>query len=146
MKEQNNGLLIGIVVLCMTVLFVLNFTGFFHSAASQRYIAPVEVRGVAVEHDDKLYTLNFDQQNSVITLFNQSVRVGSEGIAEGDLPDLGYEKIHIYRFGKSNIVITPLALVNRQLLFRAPEWNPDGLLRETGPGELNSLLSQTYDH
>lgn len=100
---------------------------------------------MAIEHDGQLFTLNFDQQNQVTDIFNRSIKVGYESYFETKEVSFDYDKLIIYRIDQPDIEMAPVTFINQQLLFRLPEWNPDGLIRETGPGELHTLLSQTYD-
>ena len=145
MNSRTNTFLLTVVIVCIGIIFVLNFFGLYWDTGPKRFLTPTDVRGMAVEHNGKLFTLNFDQQNHVVAVLNQAVKVGSEKYFEAEDVDFGYERLLIYRFEEPDLEMTPLAFINQQLLFRLPEWNPNGLIRETGPGELDYLLSQTYD-
>lgn len=123
-----------------------------------RYISPNDVRGIAVEHHQKLYTLNFAQQNELVEILNRSIPVGQELVESrkadiSDAPEI--EKIIIYRFNAPDIEIKPVAYVSKttsvtnninkaSLVYSVPEWNPNGLLEESTSDELHKLLSSTY--
>ncbi|MBA3238650.1 MAG: hypothetical protein H0T62_09945 [Parachlamydiaceae bacterium] len=54
-----------------------------------------DVRGMAVESDGILYTLNFEQQNQVITALNKG-----EGFPEMQMGAPTVDKLIIYRFSQ----------------------------------------------
>lgn len=125
----------------------------------ERYISPNDVRGMAVEHNNTLFTLNFEQQNALVDIFNRSIPVGEEIVetrkVKGQSPEI--QKIIIYRFNAPDIEITPVAYIAKSssafgreshanIAFSAPQWNPQGLLEETSADNLHQLLSSTYDH
>lgn len=102
------------------------------------------VKGMAVEHKDVLYTLSFKQQNDVISIINGAIPVLGVKPDKREKPEV--TKIIVYQFNQEpDIVITPIAYVNQNLVFSAPKWNPDGYLMEVSQGDLHKLLSLTYD-
>ncbi|MFI5343323.1 MAG: hypothetical protein ACHQUC_03785, partial [Chlamydiales bacterium] len=107
------------------------------------YLKYNQMQGVAVQHNTLLYTLNFQQQTDLVTLLNRSVRVLGVKPDKHEKPKV--EKIIIYQFGKSNVIITPIAYLNGNLVYSAPAWNADNYLMEISDGELQKLLDQTYD-
>lgn len=125
-----------------------------------KYISPNDVRGIAVMHDDKLYTLNFEQQKQLIDIFNRSIPVGKELVEtrKVDVPDAPkIQKIIVYRFNASDLEMIPVAYVSKSsslldktgttkisLVYSVPEWNQNGLMEESTSDELNKLLSTTY--
>ncbi|NGX42852.1 MAG: hypothetical protein K940chlam7_01140 [Chlamydiae bacterium] len=145
MSNRTISYLLLVVIVSMGALFALNFINIWRGTAQAKYLAPNEVKGMDIEHDDKLYTLNFSQQNQVLAILNQTIKVGYERYFEGEEADFEYTALVIYLFDGSSIKITPVGFINRQLLLRVPEWNPQGLIREIGPGDLHYLLSETYD-
>lgn len=147
------------VLLGFAVILFMNAASFLGVVPS-RYISPNDVRGIAVEHNHKLYTLNFVQQNEMIDIFNRAFPVGKEIVDTRkttiqDPPEV--QKIIIYRFNAPDIVITPVAFVFKttsinqkagskdvNMVFSVPEWNPNGLLEESTSDQLHKLLSSTY--
>ncbi|MEI8125413.1 MAG: hypothetical protein WCG42_06640 [Parachlamydiaceae bacterium] len=126
-----------------------------------RYISPNDVRGMAVEHNQMLYTLNFEQQNELVDIFNHAIPVGKEvaaarSVTPKQTPDI--QKIVIYRFSGPDIVITPVSYVIKSqsvthsaeleqanLVFSVPEWNANGLLEEATSDKIQKILFTTYD-
>lgn len=127
-----------------------------------RYISPSEVRGMAVVHDNLLYTLNFEHQNTLVDIFNRAIPITHEAAKTRmkplqEVPDV--QKIIIYRFSASDIEITPAGYVSKihskggshsierlNIIFSAPAWNSGGLLEEATQDQMQDLLSTTYDH
>lgn len=132
----------------------------FLGVVPSRYLSPNDVRGIAVQHNNKLYTLNFAQQNELVDVLNRSIPVGHELIEKRKVhlqnpPEV--QKIIIYRFNAPDIVITPVAYVSKttsvmaapdtthgQMVFSIPEWNQNGLLEESTSDQLLKLLPNTY--
>lgn len=130
----------------MAILFAINLQGILGGKApSQPYLQYNDVRGIAVKHDGKLYTLNFDQQKQLIEMLNQSDKV--ERLGEGSREAVNFEEIIIYRFeSKPDWVVTPITYINNNLFYSMPEWNSKGYLMDVSEGKLKKLISQTYDH
>lgn len=143
-----------------TIILAMNFAALLGIVPS-RYISANDVRGMAVEHNGKLYTLNFDQQNELVDIFNRAIPVDKE-VAEArklttsKMPEVS--KIIIYRFNDPDIEITPIGFVNKtssaiktatpdypNIVFSAPQWNPKGLLEEATSDEMQKVLLTTYD-
>lgn len=153
-------ILMTIAVLCsFAVILLMNVAALFGYIPS-KYISQNDVRGIAIEHNHLLYTLNFDQQKALVDIFNRAVPVTKDSIEARkttlpNAPDI--QKIVIYRFDAPDIEITPVAYVNKttsvqssnhthaSLVFSAPLWNAKGYLEEAASDEFHQLLSNTYD-
>ena len=144
MSNKTLTYLLGAVLSGMMVIFFSNVATFFYEPTSEKYLDYNFVRGMAVEHKGKKYTLNFEQQNQVTQQLNQAIHVRRQNFEQNSVTP-NFERIIIYLFDEPDLVISPIGFVNNQLIFEAADWNPDGYLRETGPGVLKSLLSTTYD-
>lgn len=142
------------------VILLMNVAALF-GIVPARYISPNDVRGIAVEHHNQLFTLNFKQQNALIKAFNHLIPITYEELKtrEPIQPDsLEIKKIIIYRFNAPDIEITPVAFINKSnsvtstdpydtlsLVFSIPSWNSKGLLEESVNDSLYKTLSATYD-
>ena len=142
------------------VLILMNITALLGIIPS-RYISPNDVRGISVEHNRMSYTLNFEQQKALISIFNQSIPIGKELItSNGVKPEKTPEVQNpiIYRFNASDIEILPIAYVSEarsvihssekkepSYVYSVKEWNLGGLLEESNPGEMQKLLFTTYE-
>ena len=136
--------LTGLVVVCMVILLLLNSIPLFWSPDTEKYLKYNDVRGMAVEYKNKIYTLNFDQQKELIGYLNQSIPVGLLKNNNGS-PKTEISKIVIYRFGLPDLTLIPIEYSNHRLIFSAPEWNPDGWMKDVSSGALENLLSKTHD-
>lgn len=146
------------VLAAVAVLMMMNAASFFGVAPS-RYISPNDVRGMAVEHDNNLYTLNFEQQKEFLEILNRSIPVGKELVDKRKVqiehaPEV--QKIIIYRFNASDLEMIPTAFVSKStsvmpnaaekisLVYSVPEWDKNGLFEESTTDDLIKLLSSTY--
>ena len=141
---MSNNTLIYLLIFAVTVMLALvglNTIGYWDSPLSQTYLDKNDVRGIEIEYNKKLWTLNFEQQNKVIDILNSSIATNEYFSPEKS----NFDKLIIYHFNKPDIVVTPLRQVNNQLVFSVPEWNQKGNLKESQAGSLQAVLSQTYD-
>lgn len=144
MSNRTLFLMTGLVIFCIIVLLVLNAAPFLMTNKVETYIKFNDVRGMAVEHKDKLYTLNFKQQTEVIEAFNKSIPIKSSELADKN-PKLEIAKIIIYRFDGPDLTIVPIEYSKNNLIFSCKDWNPDGFLKDVTNGNLKNILAQTYD-
>lgn len=126
------------------VLFSINMTSILTGQPlNQIYLQYNNVRGMAVLHNKLLYTLNFQQQNKVIDIINQAVTIDT---IKGDRKPPNVEKLMIYQFENApDIELVAVGYVEKNLIFSAPKWVPNGYLMEVSEGNLQKLLSESYD-
>lgn len=163
MAKSNTGtnltyLMIFAVLAGIAVIMLMNAANFLGVVPS-RYISPNDVRGIAVEHNNKLYTLNFEQQKEFLEIINRSIPVGQELVEKRKInlehpPEV--QKIIIYRFNAPDLEMIPTAYVAKttsvmqdapekiSVIYSVPEWNKNGLLEESTSDDLIRLLSSTY--
>ena len=138
------GYLTFAVLVGMAIILMLNFSRLFTQQKNERYLSYNGVRGVAVEHQRKLWTLNFDQQNKVIEHLNLSLPIG-KGTHHLEKRAFAFDRIVIYRFKGPDLYITPIAFDGPNLILEAKEWNPSGYLLDVSGGSFDALLQSTYD-
>jgi len=136
--------LTGLVVLCMIALLLLNSVPLIWSPPKEKYIKYNDVRGMAIEHQQKLYTLNFQQQNEVIGYVNKSLTVPQTSVKNVN-SKLDFTKIIIYRFNAPDMILIPIEYNDNNLIFSNSELNPSGLMRDTSRGGLKNVLANAYD-
>ena len=132
------------VILGMVVLLVVNMVQILSNPKKGKYLPFNEVKGMAINHKGLLYTLNFDQQNSVIDYLNLSLPVGEAALKYNAGP-LDFTQLVVYRFNKPDLVITPVQYDGNNLIFSCKEWNPQGYLKDISYGSLKDLIATTYD-
>lgn len=145
MSNRTLIVLTALVIVGMLLLLGLNLTNILTGhPPNQTYLQYNNVRGMAASHNQMLYTLNFQQQNKIIDILNSAVPIVD--IEPGDRQPPNIEKLIVYQFeGKPDIILKPIAYIDQDLIFSAPEWNPNGYMMELSEGDLHKLLSQTYD-
>lgn len=144
MSNRTLFYLTALVLISMAALLTFNLSTILKGESfTPDYIRRNHVRGMAVEHHQLLYTLNFQQQNDVLDILNRAIPITD---IKGNREEPLIEKIVIYLFDdQPDLILTPVAYVNDDLVFSNPDWNPDGYLMEVSAGRLHQLLSQTYD-
>lgn len=145
MSNKTLSILLVLSISLMGVLFLLNLSNGFGAPHSEKFFSLNGVQGVSIDHKGKEYTFNFQQQNTLLRLLNQSVSIPKEEAQTVNKVSLPYGSLTIFRFGKPPIKITPVGFINQQMILDAPELNPSGWIREIGPGDLDPLMRQTYD-
>ncbi len=144
MSQRTLFYLIVLVLAGMATILFINVNSLFSAAHQERYVAYNDVKGMDIQRGQLLYTLNFDQQNQIITEINRSIPVG----APGAKPDqaLNFSKLIIYRFKGSNLVLIPIRYENDELIYRIPQLKAEGFFKDISQGGLKRLIAETYDH
>lgn len=125
----------------MAIILMFNLSSLFVEPKNERFLAYNGVRGIAVEHGKKLWTLNFEQQNSVIEMINRCLAVGKR---EGEALNLPVDRIVVYQFNAPDLFITPVGFEGDNLILESKELHPGSLL-DISNGNLNTLLQSSYD-
>ncbi len=134
----------GIVVVAIFILLAINAAQFLTPTKEGR-LSLNEIRGMAIEHNRTLYTLNLAQQMEVAAILNEAIPTTFKHSSGEDSPK-NIQTLYIYRFDHSpTLEIIPLGYVNNQLVFTVPAWNPEGEWIETSNGKLKEILSHSYD-
>lgn len=132
------------VILAFAILLLLNFATFLNRAPQEQFLSRNNVRGSGVMHNKQIYTLNFAQQNALIDYINHSEAMNRKPIST-DIPDLKIEKIIVYLFNGSDIEISFVGQVGKNLLLSSPTLSPSGYLIDTSDGAFAEMLSKSYD-
>jgi len=129
----------------MFALFSINMTSILTGQSpKQTYLKYNNVSGMAVVHNKLNYTLSFKQQNRVIDILNEALIVGE---LAGNRKPPNFEKLVIYQLDhEPSIELVPIGyLEDNSMVFSAPTWAPNGYLMDISQGDLQKLISQTYD-
>jgi hypothetical protein len=138
------GFLTFAMLVGMAIILMLNFSALLTPPKNERYLSYNGVRGMAVEHNRLLWTLNFEQQNQVIDFLNRCLPIG-KNTSHLEKRPLSIDRLVIYRFNAPDLFVTPVGYDGDNLIFQAQEWNPSGYLLDVSGGLFNTLLTQTYD-
>ena len=142
MSNRILTLLIGLVVILAGVLMVLNIFNIKTEPLGHHFLDANNVKAVEVMSKGTAHPLTFDQQKRFVAIINEAVHTGFENDLKITKGPFSYDKIVIHQFEGPQVTATPYGLVTTQLLMTIPEWNPDGLIREMGPGELNKIFTE----
>lgn len=144
MDNRSLTYLTAIVLAGTGILLVMNILPIFWSPVNEKYLSYNGVKGIAVVHDGKYYTLNFNQQNETIDMLNMSLKVGKQSVQSSEGKP-SFDKIVIYLFNAPDMELTPVAMQSGSIIFQAPSWNPDGYMKEVSKGEFKKLIENAYD-
>lgn len=144
MKNSTIVMMTVAVVLASLLLLALNFIPLFSMPAKQTYIALNNVRGSEVVYKKTPYTLNFEQQNGIVDIFNRAVFVKKSDYPQAQ-EDLGFDKIVIYPFKGNLIEIKPISYSERNLVFSAPGWSNEYYMMELSAGSLQNIINSSHD-
>lgn len=134
-----------VAIAAVLLLFVIKLLPFANTdKVPEKFISHNDVRGSAVVHNGLPYTLNFQQQTSLLNYLNQSLVVGPSIAKSKDT--LPISKIILYRFNASPIEISPVSIESNDLIFSSPLWNPNGYLKDISDGPLVKLLNSAFDN
>lgn len=111
----------------------------------QEYLQYNSVRGMAIQHEGKNWTLNFSQKNQVISALNQGIPTAE--VNKEQQKGIGFEKLIIYLFNKPDIELIPVGIINNEIVFYANQLTGSNtLLKENSDGTLRKMIENSYDH
>ncbi|MCB1119803.1 MAG: hypothetical protein KDK65_07585, partial [Chlamydiia bacterium] len=132
---------IALVLVGMLSLILSHLLPTTSETMRELFLQPGKVRGMAIESNGKLFSLNFAQQEVAIQALNRSVPV-QDG-EEQKLFTFPYSELIIYQFNQPDIRIKPVAYIepnlprpplherhDRNIVYSCPQWNPQGFLIE----------------
>lgn len=132
------------VLVGAAIILAMNAASTLGIAPAYQYLSPNHVRGMAIEHEQKLYTLNFEQQNFLIDLFNRSTLADQKEVQKAS--NTGFSKIIVYRFNTSELEIQPTGFTSdNRFIFSTPFWNSGHYLIGSSPEDLKQFFEKTYD-
>src|ERR1700733_909479 len=109
-------------------LFVFICIGSFFSAKETDFLFN-HVKGMAIEYNNKLYTLNFKQQNRVIQILNCAdlySKNGSKVDASLEKNGFDYNRLIIYRFEEPDLEVIPAGHELGDVIFELKDQNSSG--------------------
>lgn len=149
MSNRTLLILTALMLAGLAILVAINMSDILMGQSPNQFLIRYnDVRGMAVSHQGKEYTLNFQQQNQVVDFLNQSTAL--DKLESDQQLSLDMQKLTIYRFnGEPDIVLTPVAEFEDDLVFSVPPLVPPFIPRqyllESSEGSFKKLLMQTYD-
>jgi len=144
MSNRTLNSLVVLLLVGILALFTVNLLPMLYPHSKEKFIGFNDVKGIAVEHNQNLWELNFDQQNQLIDSINHAIQVKKEGsLSKQDFP---FQSIVIYRFNGDDVVLKPLGKNGNHLVFSAPQLLAETYLQDMTTGEMQNLIQSTYDH
>lgn len=133
-----------LIILCMAALFAAQFVPTLWVIETQTYATYNGTKGVSIEHQSLPWTLNFDQQNALISALNAGESI-VPGLVKKNTEKFHFGKVTIYQFNKPDIVLTPVSMIDGDIVFQSDQVTETGFLKEGSGGSLMQILSQAFD-
>lgn len=134
----------GVVLTAIFVLLLMNAVQFLLPPNEGR-LSLRDIRGMAIEHNRTLYTLNLEQQMELAAIVNAASPTSFKNVSGENSPK-NIQTIYVYRFNDMpTLEIVPIGYVDNNLVFTVPDWSLKGELVESSQGKLKELLSHSYD-
>lgn len=149
MSKNTIYALVALVVLAILTLFGLNFFSAYDPKAidsastnsKEIRINKNQVKGIAVEKEGKIYNLNMKQQQEALMFLDRAEPVDKKDYPNKD-PKIGFNRIIVYRFNLPDIVLTPIAYDNKNLVFEVPQLSTNSYMMEFSGGEFTALIQK----
>lgn len=132
-------------ILAIGVVMLMNLAPFFEHNLDEVHFTHADVRGMAIEHNNLLYTLSFDQQEAVISMINRSLPInrGKEERAGEEVP---FKSIVVYRFDQPDVTLKPVIyLEDGSLIYTLDGYSGTGYLRDISAGKMKDMFLTMYD-
>ena len=142
MSSRTLTYLIALAFVAMAVILVNNMVHLTGAPRFEKYISPYDVRGMAIQHEGKPYTLNFSQQNSCVRALNRGLAIGK--LRSDPAKNLPFEKLLVYRFNQPDVDLNLADKSEETLIFAAPLWNPGGYIAEVSGGDMWKAIENSY--
>lgn len=136
------SILIGSVMGIIILSSIFNLIAIFWNPYPETYISRNQIRGMAIQHQGILYTLNFSQQNEVAIILNQSIPISQEETDRKHMfsGSAVFEKLIIYHFNGSSIELIPKGILESSYVFSISEWDKNNFFMEQSHGRLQDVL------
>lgn len=145
MPNSTNMTLLTIALAAILVLFGVNLITHVkpelketEETAGTLALNRSDIRGMAIDKNDKIFTLNQIQQNEAVTYINRMRPVN-----KNDYPTKGsfqFSKLIVYRFNKSDVVLIPIAFHDKNLVFDIPALGSSSYMLDESSGKFYDLI------
>lgn len=143
MSNRTLQLLIFLSIAAVVFLLALNLLPHFANDAGTLKVSPQGIKGSSVVFNGKTYTLNYEQQSALIEGINAAIPVATKDIDFKPMPDMGQFEIYYFN-DKPTLILRPIGTSGKNLVFKIPEWNPNGLIKDVTDGKLLNLLNDSH--
>lgn len=156
MSNKTLYFLIGLVVFGILLLFSVNLLSHLNISlpgsgavntstnSQQLKINKAQVKAIAVEKEGKIYNLNMKQQTDALSFLDRAEPVDKKDYPEKD-PNIGFNRIIIYRYNLPDIVLIPIAYERRNLVFETPILGNQSYMMEFSGGEFTNLIQKATE-
>lgn len=113
------------------------------TGSNNEQLSPNGVRGSEIVVNQIPYTLNFAQQNSVISALDHAVAVSKDTIRT-ESEKLFFQKLVFYRFNQPDLIVRPIEQRRTALLLDIPEWSTTHYYLDASSQELTTTLKEAF--
>lgn len=143
MSNRTLQLLIFLSIAAVVFLLAINFLPYITSKNSDLKLNFQDIKGVSVVYNGKTFTLNGTQQATLVSGINAAIPIGRTEFTAETIPNYGQFEIYFFK-NDVKLTLKPVGLMGKNLVFKVPEWNRDGWIKDVTDGELLDLLKDSH--
>ncbi len=154
MSNQTIYLLVALALIAVLILFGVNLTNKYQTQTPQTNtptlnnqqlkIDRTQVKGIAVEKEGKVYNMSMRQQMTALTFLDRAEPVDRKDYPTRN-PSMGFNRLIIYRFNQPDIVLTPFAFEEKNIVFESPIIGTGSYILEMSGGEFYNLIQKVTE-
>lgn len=134
-------ILIGLTAVGVVFLLALNLVPYLGSDSTPPHLIEQDIKGTSVVHKGTIYILNQDQQEALVNAFNVAIPYGRSDFNTVDYPKESYFEVYFFTEPKT-MVLKPVGIVDDNLVFKVPQWNKEGWIKDVTNGVLLRMLEE----
>lgn len=145
MPSSTNMTLLTIALAAILVLFGVNLITHIkpeiketEETSGTLLLNRADIRGMAVDKEGKIFTLNQQQQNQAVTYINRMRPVNKNDYPTKDTFE--FTQLILYRFNKRDVVLIPIAFQDKNLVFDIPALGSSSYMLDRSDGALYDLI------
>ena len=144
MTKSSNTLLFSIALAAVLVLFGVNALVHYYPSdaepppAGTLALVPADIKGMSIESQGRVFTLNQKQQADALSFINRMRPVDKKDYPNRSKFD--FSRLIIYLFDKPEVSLVPITFSEQNLVFDIPSLNSSSYYLEMSGGEFYSLI------
>lgn len=136
-------ILIGLTTVGVVFLLALNLVPYLGVDSTPPHLIEQDIKGTSVVYKGTVYILNQDQQEELVNTMNVAIPYGRSDFNTVDYPKDAYFEIFFFNDPKT-LILKPVGIVDENLVFKVPQWNKEGWIKDVTNGVLLRLLEEAH--
>lgn len=143
-KINRKNLITGVATL-FVFLILLKLTTAFWFSDGDNFLSAGSVQGVTLKSHGKIYPLNLEQQNRIISILRKATAADDDLLSTQPTPP-SIDKLIVHSLDIPDVDVIPLGYVDGNMVFQMERWQPEGFMVENSDGELKEILQKAIGH